>query len=81
MKNIFAIGLAAVAVMLAPAGVSAGEGDPGSGISGTDSPSSQPMARKQAGPFGHCTHDWTGRAHCRRPRYQAGGNPFAASPF
>jgi hypothetical protein len=42
----------------------AGEGDPGTGIGGSGSPSSQPVARKQAGPYGHCSHDAAGRAYC-----------------
>jgi len=42
----------------------AGNGDPGTGIGGSGSPSSQPLAGKQAGPEGHCTHDAAGRAFC-----------------
>jgi len=57
----------AVGLLMAPAVSFAGAGDPGTGVGGSDSPSSQPQARKQAGPYGHCSHDANGRAYCRSP--------------
>jgi hypothetical protein len=39
--------------------------DAGSGPNGSDSPESQPTAKKQAGPSGHCWRAHDGRTHCR----------------
>ena len=54
----------ALLALLASGVAYAAEGDPGTGVGGSGSPSSQPMASKQAGPEGHCSHDAAGRAYC-----------------
>jgi len=67
MKMSTIAGAVAIAALLVSTSAFAAEGDPGTGIGGSSSPSSQPIARKQAGPFGHCSHDDSGRAYCATP--------------
>jgi hypothetical protein len=67
MRSNLRIWLLASVVALTPALALAGAGDPGTGDYGSDSPSSQPVAREQAGPQGHCTQDSSGRASCAAP--------------
>jgi hypothetical protein len=69
MKNRIVECAVLLTLLMAPISAYAGEGDPGTGVSGSGSPSSQPIARKQAGLDGHCTRRPSGRAWCRTPRF------------
>ena len=58
----------AAALILASDSALARMGDPGTGPGGSGSPSSQPEAAKQAGPYGHCWIDALGREKGGGPR-------------
>jgi hypothetical protein len=69
MSNIMMRSAVTLALVLATLPAYAAEGDPGTGRGGSHSPSSQPVARKQAGLDGHCWHRSSRRVYCRTPDF------------